>query len=77
MRPSIFASAGSATSADYTGTTGAVELTGSNSTAEISIAIVDDIVTTGHTANELARQLKINGAGKISLWSCALASGKH
>lgn len=39
--------AGSATSADYLGTTGAVELTGSNSTAEISISIVDDDLLEG------------------------------
>jgi ComF family protein len=38
-----------------------------------SIAIVDDIVTTGHTANELAKQLKRAGAEKVNLWACAHA----
>ena len=37
------------------------------------VAIVDDIVTTGHTANELARQLKSAGATKVVLWACAHA----
>jgi ComF family protein len=38
-----------------------------------SIAIVDDIVTTGQTANELAKVLKAAGATKVSLWACAHA----
>lgn len=38
-----------------------------------SIAIVDDIVTTGHTANELAKQLKRAGATEVRLWACAHA----
>lgn len=37
------------------------------------VAIVDDIVTTGHTANELAAQLKTAGAAEVSLWACAHA----
>ena len=37
------------------------------------VAIVDDIVTTGHTANELAMQLKTAGATEVSLWACAYA----
>jgi ComF family protein len=36
-----------------------------------SVAIVDDIVTTGQTANELALSLKAAGASQISLWACA------
>jgi ComF family protein len=36
-----------------------------------SVAIVDDIVTTGHTANELAKQLKAAGVTYVSLWACA------
>ncbi len=36
-----------------------------------SVAIVDDIVTTGSTANELAKLLKAAGATEVSLWSCA------
>ena len=38
-----------------------------------TVAIVDDIVTTGHTANELAKQLKSVGASVVYLWACALA----
>ncbi len=38
-----------------------------------SVAIVDDIVTTGHTANELARQLRAAGVTKVQLWACAHA----
>ena len=38
-----------------------------------SVAIVDDIVTTGHTANELAKQLKRAGATEVRLWACAHA----
>ena len=37
------------------------------------VVIVDDIVTTGHTANELALQLKATGATKVQLWACAHA----
>lgn len=37
------------------------------------VAIVDDIVTTAHTANELAAQLKTAGAAEVSLWACAYA----
>lgn len=36
-----------------------------------SVAIVDDIITTGQTANELAKELKAAGATKVSLWACA------
>jgi ComF family protein len=38
-----------------------------------SVAIVDDIVTTGQTANELAKTLKAAGASKVMLWACAHA----
>jgi len=38
-----------------------------------SIAIVDDIITTGTTARELASLLKKAGARQIQLWSLALA----
>lgn len=37
------------------------------------IAIVDDVVTTGHTAAALATQLKRNGAANIRLWCVARA----
>jgi ComF family protein len=35
------------------------------------VAIVDDIVTTGATANELARLLKRNGAETVQVWAVA------
>ena len=36
-----------------------------------SVAIVDDVVTTGATADVLAAELKKAGAGKVSVWSVA------
>ncbi len=38
-----------------------------------SFVIIDDIVTTGTTANELAARLKEAGADKVGLWACARA----
>ncbi len=38
-----------------------------------TVAIIDDILTTGHTANELAKQLRLAGAGDVRLWACAQA----
>jgi len=38
------------------------------------IAIIDDIVTTGHTVNEMARILRRAGAERIDIWACARAS---
>lgn len=35
------------------------------------IAIVDDVVTTGSTANEIAKLLKQNGATRVSVWAIA------
>lgn len=35
------------------------------------VAIVDDVVTTGATANELARLLKRNGAETVQVWAVA------
>ena len=35
------------------------------------VAIVDDVVTTGATADTLARLLKRAGAGRVSLWAVA------
>lgn len=38
-----------------------------------NIAILDDVITTGHTVNELARTLKQHGAHNIEVWSIARA----
>lgn len=35
------------------------------------IAIVDDVVTTGSTVNELARVLRRGGAKRVVVWACA------
>ncbi len=35
------------------------------------IAIVDDVVTTGSTANELARMFQKSGTEQIEIWACA------
>lgn len=37
------------------------------------VAIVDDVMTTGHTANELARVLVAAGARRVDVWVCARA----
>ncbi len=37
------------------------------------VAVLDDVMTTGHTLNEFCRVLKQNGAGKIDVWCCARA----
>lgn len=37
------------------------------------IAIIDDVMTTGHTSNELARVLKQAGAGQVEVWVIARA----
>ena len=37
------------------------------------VAIIDDVVTTGSTVNELARILKISGVKKVSVYSVARA----
>jgi ComF family protein len=39
------------------------------------IAIIDDVMTTGHTAGELARALKCAGAKRIEVWVIARAGG--
>lgn len=36
-----------------------------------NIAIVDDVMTTGSTVNELARVLKAQGADHVEVWVCA------
>lgn len=37
------------------------------------VAILDDVMTTGSTANELATVLKKHGINRIDIWSCARA----
>jgi len=39
------------------------------------IAIIDDVMTTGHTASELARALKRAGAKQVEVWVIARAGG--
>jgi len=38
---------------------------------KMSVAIVDDVMTTGATVNELARNLKRAGASRVSVWVVA------
>lgn len=40
------------------------------------VAIVDDVVTTGSTANEIARVLKRAGASRVEVWAIARAGRK-
>ena len=37
------------------------------------VAILDDVITTGATANELARMIKSTGVSRVDLWVCARA----
>ena len=39
------------------------------------VAILDDVVTTGATANELAKALRKAGVARIDVWACARAGG--
>jgi len=41
------------------------------------IAIIDDVMTTGHTVNELARILRKQGAERIQIWSPARSSNQN
>jgi len=43
--------------------------------AAAHIAIIDDVMTTGHTANELARVLREAGVDHIEVWVLARAGG--
>lgn len=40
------------------------------------VAILDDVVTTGATVNELAKLLRKAGVKRIDVWACARAGGK-
>lgn len=40
------------------------------------ITLVDDLMTTGSTANELARVLKNQGVKRVDLWCCARVAGR-
>ncbi|WP_416209909.1 ComF family protein [Legionella sp. PATHC035] len=40
------------------------------------VAIIDDLLTTGSTANELAFTLKKSGVKKVDIWCCARTVGK-
>ena len=42
-------------------------------TEGLSIAIIDDVVTSGATGNELARLLKLRGAKRVQVWALARA----
>lgn len=53
---------------------GVYEITGAIKYSHV--AIVDDVVTTGSTVNELARILKKGGVKKVSVYSIARASAK-
>ncbi len=37
------------------------------------VAVIDDVLTTGHTVMELVRCLKAAGAGRVDVWVCARA----
>lgn len=37
------------------------------------VAVIDDVITTGATVNELARLLKKNGVQRVQIWACARA----
>ena len=41
------------------------------------VAIVDDVVTSGHTVNEMARLLRSAGAERIEIWACARAARRR
>jgi ComF family protein len=40
------------------------------------VAIVDDVMTTGHTVEALAKALRTHGAERIEVWVCARAAGR-
>jgi len=59
-----------AAAARRTNVAGAFAVRGSAAT---HVAIVDDVMTTGHTLEAVASALKAAGVGTISLWVCARA----
>lgn len=40
------------------------------------VAIIDDVMTTGHTVEELASEVRKAGIKKIDVWTCARASNR-
>jgi len=40
---------------------------------DLSIVVIDDVVTSGHTVNELSRTLKKAGAARVGVWGIARA----
>jgi predicted amidophosphoribosyltransferase len=40
------------------------------------VALVDDLLTTGSTANELAKMLKKSGIARVEVWCCARTVNK-
>lgn len=49
----------------------------SNTTLPSHLALVDDVVTTGSTANRLCRLLKQQGVKQVSLWTLAITASPH
>jgi ComF family protein len=49
---------------------GAFSVTG-DLPVDAHVAIIDDVMTTGHTAEELARELRRAGAGRVEVWIVA------
>ncbi|MCP4475319.1 MAG: ComF family protein [Gammaproteobacteria bacterium] len=41
------------------------------------VAIIDDVMTSGHTVNELSRALRQAGVKRIEVWCCARAGQSH
>lgn len=41
-----------------------------------TVAVIDDVVTTGSTANAIAHALKLKGVNRVEIWSCARAQLK-
>ena len=41
------------------------------------IVLIDDILTTGATASEISRTLKVAGAARVDIWVCARTDPQH